>query len=128
MIEMKTFEVKTMSFLRLNGLGGFFRVLSLAATLTVFGMVGCGNGAGCNGFGVGVGDADGDGVGSATDNCPDDANADQADTDGDEIGDVCDNSPNDPNPGQGDADLPAGKPGRVEQKGAGTLVTAPGTG
>lgn len=93
-----------MRFLRLNGWMGVFRLFSLAAALTVFGMVGCGNGAGCDGFGVGVGDADGDGIGSATDNCPNDANPDQADSDGDEVGDACDNSPSDPNPGQGDAD------------------------
>jgi hypothetical protein len=34
-------------------------------------------------------DGDGDGVPNAADNCPNDANADQADTDGDGIGDVC---------------------------------------
>lgn len=37
-----------------------------------------------------VGDADGDGVKDDTDNCVDDANADQADADGDGQGDVCD--------------------------------------
>jgi hypothetical protein len=35
-------------------------------------------------------DSDGDGIVDADDNCPDDANADQADSDGDGIGDVCD--------------------------------------
>jgi hypothetical protein len=35
-------------------------------------------------------DADGDGVADAVDNCPADANADQADNDGDGLGDICD--------------------------------------
>ncbi len=35
-------------------------------------------------------DTDGDGVCDDDDNCPDDANADQADLDGDGVGDVCD--------------------------------------
>lgn len=35
-------------------------------------------------------DADGDGVADADDNCPDDANADQADSDADGMGDACD--------------------------------------
>ncbi|MFH1591679.1 MAG: MopE-related protein [archaeon] len=35
-------------------------------------------------------DADADGVGDADDNCPDDANADQADLDEDGLGDACD--------------------------------------
>jgi hypothetical protein len=37
-------------------------------------------------------DADCDGIDDSVDNCPNDANADQADTDGDGIGDVCDPS------------------------------------
>ena len=49
-------------------------------------------------------DSDGDGVPDATDNCPNDANADQADGDGDDVGDVCDNCPNDANPNQEDGD------------------------
>jgi len=47
-------------------------------------------------------DRDGDGVaanGNPPDNCPDDANADQADADTDGIGDVCDPCPNAANPG-----------------------------
>jgi hypothetical protein len=35
-------------------------------------------------------DTDGDGVADADDNCPDDANADQADVDNDGVGDACD--------------------------------------
>jgi len=62
-------------------------------------------------------DADGDGVLDADDNCPNEANADQADQDGDGIGDVCDsdvdgdsvsnsldNCPTVPNPDQTDSD------------------------
>jgi hypothetical protein len=37
-----------------------------------------------------VADTDGDGVPDSSDNCPDDANADQANADGDQWGDVCD--------------------------------------
>ena len=37
-----------------------------------------------------VTDSDDDGIEDASDNCPDNANANQADTDGDGIGDVCD--------------------------------------
>jgi len=40
-------------------------------------------------------DGDGDGVADVTDNCPTNANADQADADGDGIGDVCDPNAND---------------------------------
>ncbi|MCH8345194.1 MAG: right-handed parallel beta-helix repeat-containing protein [Planctomycetes bacterium] len=42
-------------------------------------------------------DCDGDGILDDDDNCPSDANADQADADGDGVGDVCDGCPNDPN-------------------------------
>lgn len=41
-------------------------------------------------------DADSDGFRDACDNCPNDANADQADGDTDGIGDACDPCPNDP--------------------------------
>ncbi|MBI3248699.1 MAG: thrombospondin type 3 repeat-containing protein [Deltaproteobacteria bacterium] len=37
-----------------------------------------------------ISDVDGDGVPDASDNCPNDPNADQADLDGDDLGDVCD--------------------------------------
>ncbi len=42
-------------------------------------------------------DNDDDGAGDAFDNCPDDANADQADPDGDDVGSACEECPNDPN-------------------------------
>jgi hypothetical protein len=48
---------------------------------------------------------DTDGVGNVCDNCPADANADQADPDGDGLGDVCDNCPDTPNMDQTDADV-----------------------
>ena len=46
-------------------------------------------------------DGDGDGVADGDDNCPDDANADQADADQDGVGDVCDDTPLGPD-GDGD--------------------------
>ena len=49
-------------------------------------------------------DSDGDGVLDGNDNCPNDANADQADGDGDDVGNVCDNCPNDANADQADED------------------------
>ncbi len=50
-------------------------------------------------------DVDGDGVSDRwTDNCPRDANADQADADADWLGDVCDNCPATFNPEQVDSD------------------------
>jgi len=49
-------------------------------------------------------DSDGDEVGDACDNCVDDDNADQADADGDGVGDVCDNCPDDSNADQADSD------------------------
>ena len=49
-------------------------------------------------------DPDGDGTPNSADNCPDDANDDQADADQDAIGDACDNCPDDYNPDQNDTD------------------------
>ena len=49
-------------------------------------------------------DLDSDGVADLGDNCPEDANADQADSDGDSLGDACDNCANDANTDQADAD------------------------
>ena len=49
-------------------------------------------------------DADGDGVSDNSDNCPSEANADQADGDGDGVGDACDNCPTTANADQADAD------------------------
>jgi hypothetical protein len=50
------------------------------------------------------GDDDTDGIINACDNCPDDANANQADADNDSVGDNCDNCLDQPNPDQTDAD------------------------
>lgn len=47
-------------------------------------------------------DSDGDGIADDADNCPDDANPDQADGDGDGLGDACD--PDDDNDGLPDGD------------------------
>ncbi|MBK9326535.1 MAG: thrombospondin type 3 repeat-containing protein [Hydrogenophilales bacterium] len=47
-------------------------------------------------------DGDNDGVCDDEDNCPADANSNQADADGDGVGDVCDNCKNTANPGQED--------------------------
>ncbi|MBK8267072.1 MAG: thrombospondin type 3 repeat-containing protein [Planctomycetes bacterium] len=49
-------------------------------------------------------DIDGDGHCGDVDNCPDDANTDQADGDSDDIGDVCDNCPANANTDQADDD------------------------
>jgi cysteine-rich repeat protein len=51
-----------------------------------------------------VPDGDGDSVADSEDNCPDDANTDQADADSDGIGDACDNCPGDANADQADTD------------------------
>ena len=49
-------------------------------------------------------DSDGDGVCDADDNCPINANPDQADSDQDGVGDACDNCVSTPNAGQEDTD------------------------
>jgi hypothetical protein len=49
-------------------------------------------------------DDDADGVHGVIDNCPTDANSNQADQDGDDAGDVCDNCAGSTNPGQSDGD------------------------
>ena len=49
-------------------------------------------------------DADGDETGDVCDNCPQAANNDQLDTDGDGIGDTCDNCQQEPNTDQADLD------------------------
>ena len=113
---------------KFGGGGMLLRLLGVCSAAALCVMIGCGNlGGGCRGGGAGLGDADNDGiidaadncpvdanpnqadadddgVGDACDNCVNDANADQEDTDSDGVGDICDNSPTDPNPGQGDAD------------------------
>jgi len=53
---------------------------------------------------IGTVDSDGDGVPNTLDNCPNDANANQADDDGDLIGNVCDNCATAANSGQEDSD------------------------
>ncbi len=64
-----------------------------------FGMVGT-----INVLDAGVQDADEDTVPDDQDNCPNDANVDQADFDEDGVGDVCDNCPDDANANQADGD------------------------
>ena len=64
-----------------------------------FGMVGT-----INVLDAGVQDADEDTIPDEQDNCPDDANVDQADFDEDGVGDVCDNCPDDANANQADGD------------------------
>jgi hypothetical protein len=60
----------------------------------------------------GPGDRDSDGQPNTADNCPNDANPDQADSDADGVGDVCDNCLNQANP-------------RVTPDAAGYLATNP---
>ena len=48
----------------------------------------------CIGTGNGDPDSDNDGIADSSDNCPNDANADQSDNDNDGIGNVCDSTPN----------------------------------
>lgn len=57
----------------------------------------------CIGGGNGNPDSDNDGISDNTDNCPNDANTDQADNDNDGLGNVCDSTPNG-NVGVADAD------------------------
>jgi len=62
------------------------------------GLVEVGADVGVNGYLTiieGQMDPDGDGIIGNFDNCPDDANSDQADDDGDRIGEVCDECPGD---------------------------------
>ena len=54
--------------------------------------------------GGGFVDSDGDGIRDEEDNCPANANPNQADRDGDGVGDVCDNCPDVANPDQRDSD------------------------
>ncbi|MCE9625321.1 MAG: thrombospondin type 3 repeat-containing protein, partial [Deltaproteobacteria bacterium] len=56
-------------------------------------------------------DSDEDGVPNATDNCPDDANPDQADNDGDGAGNICDGSPDGPPDTGGDSNIATGDVG-----------------
>ena len=76
-------------------------------------------------------DGDGDGVVNATDNCPVDANPDQADADADAIGDACDPTPpgggggggggtaTGPTPGSGSGPPPSATPGVTPPPGDG---------
>jgi hypothetical protein len=59
-------------------------------------------------------DTDDDGVADADDNCPDDANADQADADNDGVGDVCDDNAFAPELGSAAADPAAGLEGSAQ--------------
>ncbi len=65
----------------------------------------------CNGVGTcennPLPDGDSDGLCDATDNCPSDANADQADADADATGDVCDTCTDTDGDGFGDPGFPA---------------------
>ncbi len=86
---------------RFGGGGMLFRLLGICSAAALCVMIGCGNlGGGCRigpGGGAGLGDDDNDGIINAVDNCPDDANPDQADADDDGVGDACDNCPDDSN-------------------------------
>jgi hypothetical protein len=63
-------------------------------------------------FSATSGDTDEDGILDVNDNCPNNANADQADRDGDGLGDVCDPYPDDPdNPDNNPEPIPNQVPG-----------------
>lgn len=94
-----------MSLKRFLVRGGAFRLFGFLATVTLCAMIGCGNlGSGCFGRRTAASDSDNDGVGDSSDNCPNEANADQADADNDGLGNVCDNCPNFANEDQEDRD------------------------
>jgi len=93
-----------MSLRRFLDGGGVLRLFGFFTAVTLCTMMGCGNqGSGCFSRGALSKDSDHDGVG-AGDNCPDDANADQADDDSDGVGNECDNCRRRDNSGQEDVD------------------------
>lgn len=75
------------------------RVVALSLTEMVMTLPGSGFASAPSGeamiFKIAAPDRDGDGIPDGTDNCPDDANADQADNDGDGAGNACDPSDRD---------------------------------
>jgi hypothetical protein len=82
-----------------------FVLVSLLSTLLLAGTASAQIDSAGNDFIVGCpGDMDADGVCDDVDNCPADANADQANSDTDAFGDACDNCDLVDNPGQEDCD------------------------
>ncbi len=72
------------------------RLTVLLMLVFLLGQLGCaGGGDSSSGGSTPCTDSDGDGVCNTSDNCVNDANADQADSDDDDIGNVCDNCPSD---------------------------------
>ncbi len=72
---------------------------SIAVLMSALAITGCGGGGSSSDGGTEnndpvVVDTDNDGVQDSSDNCVNDANADQADADNDGTGDVCDSTPN----------------------------------